>query len=195
MKVLCRIRGIRLLTFGIFALSAIITGSAASSDYKIQPEDVLLIIVFDEPMLSLETRVHGSGNITYPLLKTVQVAGHTAREVETKIRDLLAADYLVNPQVTINIKEYSAQTYSVLGEVRVPTTYKLPPEREIDIVEAIAQAGGVTRNGKKGSIELYRKGIKSKYDLDDLLIQKNKDPKKVVLIKSGDVIKVPERFF
>ena len=191
MKVLCRIR---LLIFGIFALSAVITGWAASSDYKIQPEDLLHIVVFDEQMLSLQTRVHGSGNITYPLLKTVYVADHTAREVETKIRDLLAADYLVNPQVTINILEYRAQTYSVMGEVLRPTTYQLPPERSIDIVEAIAIAGGVTPNGRKRSIELYRKGKKSKHNLDDLLIQKNKDPEKVILIEHGDVIKVPTRF-
>lgn len=170
------------------------TGWAAASDYKIQPEDLLGIIVFDEPMLTTQTRVHGSGNITYPLLKTVQVAGHTAREVEAKIRDLLAADYLVNPQVTINILEYSAQTYSVMGQVQRPSTYKLPAERSIDIVEAIANAGGVTPNGRK-RIELYRKGIKMRHDLKDLLIQKNKDPKNVIIIEHGDVINVPERFF
>jgi len=174
-----------------------LTTHAASSDYKIQAEDILKVTVFDEPSLTRETRVHGSGTIVYPLLESVQVAGMTAREVGDKIRNLLAADFLVNPQVQVDILEYSAQTYSVMGEVRLPSTYKLPAERSIDIVEAISQAGGVTPNGKKNSIELYRDGKRTKYDLDDLLLQKqrNKDPKKLILIKAGDVINIPERFF
>ncbi len=187
------------LTLGLFILSISGTSSvhAAASDYKIQAEDVIKIIVFDEPMLTLETRVHGSGTITYPLLKDVHVAGKTAREVQNNIRDLLAKDYLVDPQVTINILEYSEQTYSVMGQVRVPMAYPLPPEKEIDIVQAIARAGGLTPNAKKNNIELYRNGKKTKFSYDDLLLQnqRSKDPKKPVIVQPGDVIKVPERFF
>lgn len=170
-------------------------GHAAASDYKIQAEDLLKIIVFDEPSLTLETRVHGTGTITYPLLKDISVAGLTAREAQTKIKDLLAKDYLVNPSVNINILEYSEQTYSVMGQVRVPMAYPLPPEKDIDIAEAIARAGGLTPNAKKSSIELYRAGKKTKFSYDDLLMQKNKDPKKRIVVQQGDVIKVPERFF
>ncbi len=180
-----------------FAFCSVERTQAAASDYKIQAEDVIKIIVFDEPMLTLETRVHGSGTITYPLLKDVKVAGKTAREVQNNIRDLLAKDYLVDPQVTINILEYSEQTFSVMGQVRVPMAYPLPPEKEIDIVQAIARAGGLTPNAKKGSIELYRNGKKTKYSYDDLLLQnqRSKDPKKRIFVQPGDVIKVPERFF
>lgn len=188
-----------LLTLSLFILTITGTSSvhAAASDYKLQAEDMLKITVFDEPMLTLETRVHGSGTITYPLLKDVHVAGKTAREVENNIRDLLAKDYLVDPQVTVNILVYSEQTFSVMGEVRVPMAYPLPPEKELDLVQAIARAGGLTPNAKKNSIELYRNGKKTKYSYDDLLLQnqRSKDPKKRIMVQPGDVIKVPERFF
>ena len=171
------------------------TSHAAASDYKIQAEDVLRITVFDEPMLTLETRVHGSGTITYPLLEDIRVAGKTAREVQDNIKALLAKDFLVDPQVNINILEYSEQTFSVMGEVRVPNAYPLPPEKDIDLIQAISRAGGLTPNAKKNSIELFRDGKKTRYSYDDLLLQKNKDPKKRIVVKPGDVIKISERFF
>ena len=182
-----------MVVLGCLSALCPMTAKAAASDYKIQTEDLLKIIVFNEPALTLETRVHGSGTITYPLLKDVPVVGKTAREVQIHIRDLLAKDFLVDPYVTINILQYSEQTFSVMGQVRVPMAYPLPAEKEIDLAEAIARAGGLTPNAKKGSIELFRDGKKTKYDFDKLL--ESQDPKKRVVVKPGDIIKVPERFF
>ncbi|MCS1411536.1 MAG: hypothetical protein M2R45_04736 [Verrucomicrobia subdivision 3 bacterium] len=167
---------------------------AATSDYKIQAEDVIKINVFGEPELTMETRVPGSGAITYWLLGSIEVGGKTTKEVEHKIRELLAKDYLVNPQVSINILVYKEKTFSIMGEVKRPGAYPLPAEQPIDITEAIARAGGLTPNARKGRIELYRDGKKSKHDLDDLLKNKS-DPKKRILVKLGDVIRVPERWY
>ncbi len=182
-----------LTAFASLLLLSSLSAFGAASDYKIQAEDVIKIVVFDEPELTLETRVHGSGTITYPLLEDVHVAGKTARQVQETIRSLLAKDYLVKPQVTINILEYSAQNFSVMGQVRAPGSYPLPPEKKIGVAEAIAYAGGLAPNAKKGQIKVFRDGKEYKFDFDDLL--KSQDPKKKFLVKPGDVIRVPERFF
>lgn len=170
---------------------------AAASDYKLQTEDLLEITVLQEPELSISTRVQGGGAISYWLLDDIQVVGKTARQVKEKIEELLKADYLVNPQVSVRIVEYSEQTFSVVGEVRLPMSYPLPPEKEFHIMDAIGLAGGFTPNARKSSIMLYRDGKKQKFDYKDLLIQtddKKKNLKKII-IKHGDVIEVPARFF
>lgn len=190
MRTLCFIVCLAWLSF-----AGTTTSHAAASDYKIQAEDLLKIIVFDEPTLTLETRVHGTGTITYSLLGNVEVAGKTALEVQNLIKNLLEKDYLVKASVNINILQYSQQTFSVIGQVRVPNSYPLPPEKDIGIVEAIALAGGLTANAKKNRIEHYRDGKKTEYSYDDLLIKKKKDSKPQIVVQQGDVIKVPERFF
>jgi len=195
-RVLFSIRIVTVLVFLILGGGGHPAAQAASSDYKIQAEDLLKITVFEEPELTLETRVQGGGTVKYWLLEDIGVAGKTAREVRDHIRDLLAADYLVNPQVNVDILKYNEQTFSVMGEVRVPMAYPLPPEKQIDLVEAIAMAGGLTPNAKKNSIELYRDGKKQRLSYDDLLLKKNdKEKKNRLKVLPGDVIKVPERFF
>jgi len=182
----------RIVAIGVF-LAATGASFGASSDYRIQAEDFIEITVFEEPDLTRKARVQGSGTISYPLLKSVPVAGKTAHEVETTIRDLLAKDYLVNPQVTINILEYSLQNISVLGAVRAPGSYPLPPEKKIELPEAISYAGGLTPGAQKKKIKVFRDGKEREFDHDKVL--KNTDPKKKFYIKPGDIIEVPERFF
>ncbi|MBT5706226.1 polysaccharide export protein [Verrucomicrobia bacterium] len=171
------------------------TSHAATSNYKIQAEDMLKIVVFNEPTLDLQTRVHGAGTINYPLLDDIEVAGKTAEEVQNLIKSLLEKDYLVKASVNVNILEYSEKTFSVMGEVRVPGTHPLPPEKDIGIVDAISFAGGFTPNANKRRIEFVRDGKKTKYNYDDLLAPKKKDPKLRIVVRQGDVINVLERFF
>jgi polysaccharide export outer membrane protein len=177
------------------SLAGSTTSHAATSNYKIQAEDMLKIVVFNEPTLDLQTRVHGAGTINYPLLDDIEVAGKTAEEVQNLIKGLLEKDYLVKASVNVNILEYGEQTFSVMGEVRVPGTHPLPPEKDIGIVEAISRAGGFTPNAKKSSIEFIRDGKKTKYSYDNLLAPKKKDPKPPIIVKQRDIIKVSQRFF
>ena len=177
------------------SLAGSTTSHAATSNYKIQAEDLLKIVVYNEPSLALDTRVHGAGTINYPLLDDIEVAGKTALEVQNLIKGLLEKDYLVKASVNVNILEYSEQTFSVMGEVRVPGTHPLPPEKEIGIVDAISLAGGFTPEAKENSIEFIRNGKKTKYSYDDLLAPKKRDPKLPIILKQGDIINVSKRFF
>ncbi len=164
------------------------------ADRKVAPADTLIIDVFGEKGLSVERRVEQGGTIKYPLLGNVPVAGKTTVEIAALLQKQLKDDYLVDPQVSVNVKEYSQFTVTVLGEVGGKIgVIKLPGERQMDILEAIAEGGGFTANANKNKIRLMRKGQTKIYKLDQLL--KLTDPKKKVWLEPGDVIYVPERFF
>ena len=168
--------------------------SRVASDYKIQPEDVLRILVFDEPSLAQEgLRVSGTGNITFPLLKDIPVKGRTTEEIEQDIESRLRDGYLKEPSVSVFVIVYNEQSYTIMGEVMIDGIYPLPSEKKIDLVEAIANAKGFTANAKDSRIQLFRDGEKREFDFNDLF--KIKDPEKKIFIQPGDKIKVPARFF
>ncbi len=180
----------------IVSLQAI-SAFAAKSEYRLAPTDVLTITVHGQPDLTTKTRVTAEGDITFPLLGNVSVAGLTVPEVEQKLKELLEKDYLVSAQVLIFIEEYNARQVSVIGEVKSPGKYALPGEKDMTLMQAIAMAGGFTKfanlgrtkvmrveNGKKKTIVINVKSITEKGDKD-----------KDIALQADDIVVVPESFF
>ncbi len=110
-------------------------------DYKIGPEDLLEISVFEEEKLNKTVRVSSQGNISLPLLGITRVKGLTSNEVEKEIRDLLAEKYLNDPHVSVFIKEYRNQRISVMGAVEKPGAYEVTGQKTI--LDLLALAGGL----------------------------------------------------
>lgn len=178
----------------LLACGCIEAQSRVSSDYKLQPEDVLRIAVYDEPSLLLEgLRVSGTGNITFPLLGEIPVKNKTTLEIQKDIERRLRDGFIKKPSVNVIVLTYNEQSYTIMGEVMIDGIYPLPSEKKIDLVEAIANAKGFTPNAKQSKIELFRDGEKRVFDFKDLL--KIKDPNKKIFIKPGDKIQVLARFF
>src|SRR5437764_7131252 len=137
-------------------------------DHKIAPLDVLTIDVVGEKDLSKELRVSSNGTVTFPHLGSVEVKGMTPAEVENLLKEKLGKDYLVDPQVIVTVKEYRTRTVSVIGQVNKPGVIALPAEQKMDILEAIAQAGDLTKGANKNRIEVSRKGKPYKFTLEEL---------------------------
>jgi polysaccharide biosynthesis/export protein len=114
-------------------------------DYKIGPEDLLTIVVFGQNNLNRELRVNGQGEITMPLIGVVKVAGLNPTQTETKLEKLYNANYLVNPQITVTVKEYRHQGVAVTGAVAKPGTYEIIGPRTL--LEVLAMAGGFINQG------------------------------------------------
>ncbi|MFM7100548.1 MAG: hypothetical protein ACKO3N_05205, partial [Verrucomicrobiota bacterium] len=74
-----------------------------------------------------------------------------------------------------------------------PGRIELPADRRVDVIEAIAMAGDLSRNASKGGIELTRKGQKNKFTYDEL--KTNTDPEKRFFVEPDDVIEIKERIF
>jgi polysaccharide export outer membrane protein len=111
-------------------------------DYKIGPEDLLEISVFEVEKLNSTVRVSSQGNISLPLLGVLRVRGLTANQLETELRQLLAEKYLRNPHVSVFIKEYRSQRISVMGAVEKPSVFEVTGQRTI--LDMLAMAGGLT---------------------------------------------------
>ncbi len=116
--------------------------ASPSGEYQVGPGDVLEITVYDNPELSRIPTVQTNGAITYPLLGEIQVAGLTVSEVQRKITNLLAKDYLVNPQVEVKVREYQSQWVSVVGELNSPG--RKPLRGRTRLIDVLTEAGGFT---------------------------------------------------
>ncbi len=179
----------------IFLSSSLIF--AQSTEYKLQATDVLKITVHEQPDLSTQTRVTADGNITFPLIGTLYVKGLTVQELENSIKELLEKDYLVNAQVLIFIEEYHPRQVSVLGEVKNPGKYDMPDEKETTLLEAIAMAGGFTKDANVNTTRIMRMedGEKKTIIIPVKDITQKGQKEKDIVIRPGDVIFVPESFF
>lgn len=123
--------------------------------YKIGPSDLLEIKVFQADELSRQVRVSKNGGITLPLLGSVRVSGLTQVELENRLATLLGQNLLRDPQVSVFIKEFTAQRFTVEGEVKNQGVF--PMSGDVTILQAIAMAGGVGELASVEDVILFRK--------------------------------------
>jgi len=161
-----------------------------NEEYRISANDLLQISVYEEPDLAKTVRVDAKGEISYPLLGNIKVSGLTSKELESKITDLLIEDYLVNPQVSVFIKEYAR--ISILGQVNKPGSYEL--KSGITVMDAIALAGGFTAKTNAKDIKLIRVkgGRKETINIDANEIVGKENKEKDIPLEPGDLIIVGE---
>ena len=162
----------------------------ASFKFKIKPGSNLKITVYNEPDLSLETKVTEE-EITFPFLGRVKVVGLSNHELEDLLTKKLSDGYIKKPQVFVTISDYSG--FYIYGEVTQPGEHRMGGA--MTILEAIALAGGFTKvassNGtrviryKEGKKEMHRVKVGDMLKSDEPLFQ----------IEPGDIITVPESFF
>lgn len=161
---------------------------AADSDYRLGSGDLLRINVFGSPELSGEVRVSESGNITYPLIGQVPVAGKSPAQVEALlVTAFTEGGYLRQPQVSVLVMEYRSQKVSVLGHVSKPGQYSLQSTSRV--LDVLAEAGGPVNDEAADAATLMRKdGSKATIDLTALF---SGDPAQNHVVGGGDTIYVP----
>jgi len=130
---------------------------ATSANYRIAEHDVVLLKVFQEADLETTARVAKDGTIPFPLIGNVQIGGRTVQDTALFVQERLR-EYLVKPQVTVRIIEYSKRRFTVLGQVSKPGTYDLPDDTTVNLIEAIGMAGGYTRSARPSRVTLKRIG-------------------------------------
>lgn len=166
-----------------------------SNDYRLSTNDVVHIKVFQEEELETTARIARNGTITLPLVKSAAIGGLTRQEAEQRIEALLK-EYLVRPQVTVRIVEYTKRRITVLGQVNDPGAIELPAEGSIDLLEAIGMAGGYSRIANPGKIVVKRKvnGKEVTIKLDGKKMANNEGNDRFEIL-AGDTITVGERLF
>ena len=182
--------------FGVPAQDNASTSSGKSQTYVLAPNDVVQIKVYQEDDLETKARVGQDGTISFPLIGVVPIGGKTVEQAGALIREKLDKDYLVNPQVTLIVVEYSKRRFTVLGQVQKPGSFEIPSEESVTLLEAIAMAGGYTRLADKGRVKVTRMaGDKTTTVTVDTKRESNDAETMSFQILPEDTITVPERFF
>lgn len=155
------------------------TGDAV---YRIGAGDKLKITVYEEPDLSGEFEIDGSGILAMPLVGNVKAGGRDLRGLEAVIADKLRDGYLVNPRVNIEVMNF--RPFFILGEVNKPGSY--PYVSGLTVINAVALASGYTARAKTGEVTVTRGKGDSKKEFK---------AREDELVQPGDSIKVDERLF
>jgi protein involved in polysaccharide export with SLBB domain len=164
-----------------------------SDSYVLHNNDLIRLTVFQEDDMTTEARISKSGYLTLPLLGPVELAGKSLAAATSEIRARLDKDYIINPQVTLAVLAYAQQWVTVLGEVQKPGQVEIPPEGGLDLLGAIALAGGYTRVADPGNVlvrrEINGKDVVARVDAKRLARDTNVEE---FMVQPGDRISVGE---
>ena len=162
----------------------------------LSPNDVVAMTVYQEEELTTKTIIDKNGMVMLPLLGQVKISGKTVSEAKDQIRQLYDKDYLVNPQINLIVEQFAVRRFSVLGAVNKLGSYDFPQNESVNLLEAIAVAGGYTRLGAPSKVDVDRmeNGAAKKYHVDAGDLAKN-PKKKPFEVLPDDVIYVGERTF
>lgn len=169
-------------------------------DYKLGPGDIINVIVWDHPEITIPagsyrsaeqsgTLVAEDGTIFFPFAGVVKVAGLTTREVR-KVLAKRMASVIENVQLDVRIVSFRSKRVYVVGEVSKPGLQPIDDIR-MTLVEAVNRAGGITEEADHGNVLLTRKGQTWRVDLQALY--EEGDVSQNVLLQPGDIINVPDR--
>ena len=156
--------------------------TAVDAGYRLAAGDKVKITVYGHEDLSGEFEVDGGGRLSLPLIRDVDAAGLTVRQLQEAIIDKLQPDYLKSPQVSAEVLNY--RPFYIIGEVQTPGSYAYV--NGMTVMNAVAMAGGYTYRARKKSVRIVRGTGEEQRKLD-------LPPDAKVL--PGDVIEIRERFF
>jgi polysaccharide biosynthesis/export protein len=164
-------------------------GLADVSEYRITPQDILQVSIFQVPDLNRTVQVDGNGFISLPLVGGVPVRGKTILQAQNDITSRYQKSYLQSPQVTVSLVK-SGQRVTVSGAVRGPTVLSL--DVPLSLSMAIAQAGGMGETGNPDRIHIARTNGEavedSVHNLTDIQAGKAPNP----MLRGGDIVVVED---
>lgn len=126
----------------------------APEAYRVQPSDTISVLVWNQQKLSGDVRVRPDGQVTLPLLGDVAVAGLTPSGAAQQIQHRLDG-LVVDPKVTVTVKEGQPASFSVVGEIKTPGSY--PLHASMGVLQALAVAGGLSEFANGNRIFVIRK--------------------------------------
>ena len=173
---------------------AVPTASAKGSGtgYVIGSGDILQINVWHEPEASVSsTVVRTDGLISLPLIKEIQAAGFTPAELEKLLTERLSKQ-IRNADVTVLVKEIHSEKIYLIGALKKEAQLVL--KSQITVLQAIAEAGGLTDYAKRNKIYVLRQenSKQLRFPFDYSAVIRGEHMEQNIILKPGDTIVVPQ---
>ncbi len=165
--------------------------AGAREEYVIGIPDLLKIVVWRNPELSVEVPVRRDGKISVPLVDDVQAEGLTPQELKEVLTEALA-EYVTAPDVTVIVQQTNSHTVTVVGGVA--RSGQIALTRQMRVLEAIATMGGFNAWAKRDRIKIirHRGGRPIEYRFNYGAYSAGKAPDSNILLQPGDTVVVPE---
>ncbi len=160
-----------------------------SEEYRLVPGDVINILVLNDQSLSGEQIIGPDGFIRLPLIGAIQAAGLTLDELTERLQQALSK-FIRRPKLAVTLKQFPAslRRVYVLGEVKNPGAYQIPPGITPTVFDAVALAGGFTENADLTQVRIFqRDGQNTNLNLREFQVSK-------YAVNPGDLIWVPPAF-
>jgi polysaccharide biosynthesis/export protein len=205
MKIMSSIRAVAFATFPLLVLQlsvvraaddaasvrdTTVTISAERDGYRVQPGDILVVSVWKEPELQGEILVRPDGGISFPLAGDVSARDMTIAAVTAALTERLRK-YIPDPVVTVAVKVIGGNRVYVLGKVNRPGEF--PFSRPLDVMQALALAGGATPFAALNDIKILRRNGDGLTSMEFRYgeVERGRSLEQNILLESGDTVVVP----
>ena len=182
-----------LLVLPLFVTAGFIHAADGSGSYLVNPGDVLSIDVFNEATLSEEqVVVRPDGFISVPVVGEVKVGGGTISAAQKLITEQFGEFLRDEPNVVVHVLATQGSRVFVIGKVQRPGAF--PLSGDLDVVQALALAGGLNQFAAENKIKVIRRGddgVQKTYRFRYSDISDGEKLENNILLRSGDVILVP----
>ncbi len=167
------------------------------SAYRINGGDVIHVSVYGERDLDRDVAVEPDGGIAFPLVGNLNARGLSLSELQHKIADSLRSGNMLpnvtDAEVTVSLVKSSGNSFSVIGQVKQPGTFVTGTE--VDVMQALSLAGGLTPFASKSRIIVLRRGgdgVQKKIPFDYSAVEDGDKLDTNILLQGGDVVVVPQ---
>ena len=166
------------------------TSASAVIDYVIGPGDVLDISVWKEQALTKLVTVLPDGKISFPLVGAITAGGKNLNQLTKELEKKLSR-FVPDLSLSVVVHQVNSHMVYVIGKVNKPGRFVL--NSNIDVLQALAMAGGLNPFAEQGNIKIFREAGSGKkifkFDYDD--VAGGKKLEENIKLKRGDIIVVP----
>ena len=163
----------------------------AQGGYRLNPGDLLEISVWKEEGMERQVLVLPDGMISFPLAGHLLASGKTAAQVQDELVERIKR-YISEPVVTVTVADVTGHKIYVIGQVNQPGEFTVT--RQIDVMQALSLAGGLTPFGDEDDIKILRREGEQQqaFDFDYSAVKRGDSLATNLILKAGDVVVVPD---
>jgi polysaccharide biosynthesis/export protein len=181
-------------------LLAVVTGAAYAASpfaappdapYTVKPGDTLMVSVWKEPELQRPVLIEPDGTFSFPLCGEIDAHDKTVGQLQQMITQHLGR-FITDPVVTVSLQKIAGNRVYVIGQVTKPGAFIVNPR--VDVMQAIAMAGGTTPFASLGNIKIIRRTAGGEqealpFNYNDVV--HGNDLSQNITLEAGDVVVVP----